>query len=101
MIRISEDAFDDLNQGFLFYETQSPGLGEYLLGCLRADIEGLRVTTGIHLKVYRDYHRCLSRIFPYGIFYTSDDREVAVWAVIDLRRDPEWIAARLAAQRRG
>jgi hypothetical protein len=86
MIRISEDSFDDLNQGFLFYETQSPGLGEYFLGCLRADI---------------DYHRCLSRIFPYGIFYTSDDREVAVWAVVDLRRDPEWIAARLAAQRRG
>ena len=99
MIRISEDAFDDLNQGFLFYETQSPGLGEYFLGGLRADIEGLRVTAGNHLKVYRDYHRCLSRIFPYGIFYTSDDREVAVWAVIDLRRDPEWIAARLTAQR--
>lgn len=23
-IRISEDAFDDLNQGFLFYETRDP-----------------------------------------------------------------------------
>ena len=95
MIRISEDALDDLNQGFLFYETQSPGLGEYFLGCLRADIEGLRITAGIHLQVYRDYHRSLSRIFPYGVFYTADNGEVTVWAVIDLRRDPHWIAARL------
>lgn len=36
MIRISEDAFDDLNQGFLFYETQSAGLGDYFVSCLRA-----------------------------------------------------------------
>jgi len=28
MIRISEDAFDDLNQGFLFYESQAIGLGD-------------------------------------------------------------------------
>ena len=27
MLRIAEEAFDDLNQGFLFYETQSAGLG--------------------------------------------------------------------------
>jgi hypothetical protein len=48
MIRISEDAFDDLNQGFLFYETQSAGLGDYFVSCLRADIEALRITAGIH-----------------------------------------------------
>lgn len=94
-IRISEDAFDDLNQGFLFYETQSVGLGDYFTSCLRADIEGLRITAGIHPIVYRDYHRCLSRIFPYGIYYTHENSIVAIWAVLDLRRDPQWITDRL------
>jgi hypothetical protein len=42
-IRISEDALEDLNDGYLFYETQQAGLGEYFASCLRADIEGLGV----------------------------------------------------------
>ena len=38
-IRISEDALQDLNEGFLFYEAQEAGLGDYFVTCLRADIE--------------------------------------------------------------
>ena len=94
-VRISEDALRDLNDGFLFYEAQQAGLGDYFTTCLRADIEGLRVYAGIHRIVYRDYHRLLSRVFPYGIFYTLEDDGAVVWAVIDLRRDPEWLRSRL------
>lgn len=95
-IRISEDALEDLNGGFLFYEAQQAGLGDYFASCLRADIEGLRVYGGIHRVVYRDYHRLISRVFPYGIFYTMEDDCAVVWAVIDLRQDPEWIRQRLS-----
>ena len=94
-LRISDDALHDLNAGFVFYEAQQLGLGEYFVTCLRADIEGLRLTAGAHGVVYRDYHRLLSRVFPYGIFYTRVASEVIVWAVIDLRRDPDWIRTRL------
>jgi len=94
-VRISEDALQDLNDGYVFYEAQQSGLGDYFATCLRADIEGLRVSAGIHRVVYRDYHRLLSRVFPYGVFYTKEDDRVVVWAVIDLRRDPEWIRQRL------
>ncbi len=90
-VRISDDALADLNDGYWFYETQEPGLGDYFRSCLRADIEGLKVSAGIHAMVYRDYHRLLSRVFPYGIFYTTDVQGAVVWAVVDLRRDPKWI----------
>lgn len=94
-VQISEDALQDLNDGYLFYEAQAPGLGDYFAACLRADIEGLKISAGVHRVVYEDYHRLLSRVFPYGIFYTLQ-REIAdVWAVIDLRRDPTWIRERL------
>ncbi|MFM8656938.1 MAG: type II toxin-antitoxin system RelE/ParE family toxin [Chthoniobacterales bacterium] len=76
---------------------QSFGLGDYFTSCLRADIEGLKITAGVHPIVYQDYHRSLSRIFPYGIFYSCDNDIVTIWAVLDLRRDPQWIAARLGA----
>ena len=93
-ILISEDAFKDLNEGFLFYERQESGLGDYFTSCLRGDIEGLKLTAGIHRQI-EGFHRLLSRVFPHGIFYTIEDRTVTVWAVVDLRRDPAWIRARI------
>jgi len=94
-IRIADEALRDLNEGFLFYEAQQEGLGDYFAACLRSDIEGLRISAGIHRIVYRDYHRLLSRVFPCGIFDTRSSAEAVVWAVIDLRRDPEWIRRKL------
>ena len=94
-VQISEDALQDLNDGWFFYEAQSPGLGDYFAKCLKEDIEGLKVSGGVHRVVYEDYHRLLSRLFPYGVFYTC---HIIVWAVIDLRRDPEWIREHLGNQ---
>ncbi|MEM8955586.1 MAG: type II toxin-antitoxin system RelE/ParE family toxin [Verrucomicrobiota bacterium] len=94
-IRISDDALADLNEGYRFYEAQDAGLGDYFSSCLRADIESLRITAGIHNNVYQDYHRLLSRVFPYGIFYTFENDVAIVWAVLDLRQDPDWIRERL------
>ncbi len=68
-IFISEDAFGDLNDGFLFYEAQELGLGDYFTPCLCAEIEGLKLTAGIHRKV-QGFHRLLSRVFPHAVFYT-------------------------------
>ena len=93
-ILISEDALGDLNEGFLFYEAQDFGLGDYFTACLRADIEELKVTAGIHRRV-QGFHRLLSRVFPHGVFYTVHADEVTILAVIDLRRDPDWITSRL------
>ncbi len=93
-ILISEDAFGDLNEGFLFYEAQEYGLGDYFTACLRSDIEGLKITAGIHREIL-GFHRLLSRVFPHGVFYSVDCDEVTIWAVIDLRRSPDWIYKRL------
>lgn len=94
-ILISSDALSDLNEGFMFYEQQDPGLGDYFTSCLRSDIEELRVTGGVHRIVHRQLHRSLSRVFPYGIFYTSEGDSVKVFAVVDLRRDPDFIRRHL------
>lgn len=94
-IRISSDALADLNEGFLFYEKQERGLGDYFTSCLRSDIEELRISGGIHPIIHRHFHRSLSRVFPYGVFYVCEEDDVIVFAVIDLRRDPEFIRRNL------
>ena len=94
-VRISSDALSDLNEGFLFYEQQEKGLGDYFSASLRSDIEELKISGGSHRITYRQFHRSLSRVFPYGIFYTTKDELVIVYAIVDLRIDPEFIRRHL------
>ena len=94
-IQISGDALDDLNEGFGFYEAQDPGLGDYFLSQLRADIDGLKVTAGIHRQPYKHLHRLLSRRFPYAVYYEFEDNRALVIAIVDCRRDPSWIESHL------
>jgi plasmid stabilization system protein ParE len=93
-VRISDDALADLNEGYWFYEAQSPGLKDYFSASLQGDVESLKVSAGAHPVVYGDYHRHLSRIFPDGIYLYDADSAV-VWAALDLRRDPKRIVDRL------
>ena len=39
VVHLSEDALRDLQDGYSFYEAQEPGLGDYFLSYLLADIE--------------------------------------------------------------
>lgn len=94
-ILISEEALQDLNEGFLFYEAQQIGLGDYFVSSLRSDIERLRIAGGSHRIVFEDYHRLICKVFPFAVYYTHDFEHVIVWAVIDQRRDPAWIREHL------
>jgi hypothetical protein len=62
---------------------------------LYSDIESLQLFAGIHRKAYKKYHRLLSKRFPYAVFYTVSKKTVFVHAVVDCRRDPDWIGRRL------
>ena len=93
-IAILEEAREDLIQGFRFYESQEPGLGTYFLNCLFSDIDSLLVYAGIHSVTYA-YHRCLSKRFPFAIYYSLEGELVRVYAVLDCRRNPSWIRKRL------
>lgn len=94
-IQISGDAFTDLDDGFCFYENQESGLGDYFSSQLQADIEGLVITGGTHCQPYRHLYRVLSRKFPCAIFYEFSGTRVLVVAIVDLRRDPNWIKSHL------
>jgi hypothetical protein len=90
-IEILDKAEDDLVSGFAFYESQQTGLGVYFRDSLIFDIESLRIHGGIHRIVYRNYHRALSRRFPFAIFYTISGETVFIHGVVDCRRRPAWI----------
>ncbi len=93
-VRILDEAEQDLVDGVLFYEAQYPGLGDYFLDSLSADIDSLRLYGGIH-PVRLGYHYSLASKFPYAIYYRVMNRVVHVEAVLDCRRNPDWIEDRL------
>ena len=78
-IQILDEAQDDLVHGFQFYEAREPGLDGYFLDCLFADIDSLLIEAGIHRLVFT-YHRCLSKRFPFAIYYSLDGENVRVHA---------------------
>src|SRR5712692_8079884 len=94
-IEVLDQAERDLIEGFHFYDEQRVGLGSYFLENLYADIESLRIYAGIHSKPYKDYFRLLSQRFPFAVFYKMREETVFIHAILDCRRDPAWIRARL------
>jgi hypothetical protein len=47
-VTILSPAESDLEEGYQFYDSQSPGLGSYFLNCLYSDIDSLAHFGGIH-----------------------------------------------------
>lgn len=93
-IEILEEALEDLDRGFHFYEGQEAGLGSYFLDQLFRDIDSLLHCAGIHPLVF-SYHRSLAKRFPFAIYCSVEGEVVHVRAVLDCRRNPVWIRKRL------
>lgn len=94
-ISIQPSALADLRRGVRFYEEKAPGLGDYFLDSLYSDIDSLQLYGGIHSIHFGRFHRLLSEKFPYAVYYEVKEQTVYVRAVLDLRRDPEWIKRKL------
>lgn len=87
-IQILHEAELDLRDGFAFYERQSPGLGDYFLDSVFADIDSLKLFAGAH-AIHFGHHRLLARRFPFAIFYRINAGVIEVWAILDCRKTPE------------
>jgi len=97
-IRLLETAKEDLREGWHFYERNSAGLGEYFLDCIQADVRSLQLYAGIH-EMAEGFHRMLVKRFPFAVYYLIEDECVDIYAILDCRRDPEWIVKRLHSSR--
>jgi plasmid stabilization system protein ParE len=93
-IQILDVAERDIIEGHRFYEKQSPGLGQYFLDTMYADIESLHLYFGIHPQHF-GYHRLLAKRFPFAIYYRAEGEYIRIYAVLDCRQDPATTIKRL------
>lgn len=95
-IVITESASDDIAGGYLFYEEQFRGLGDYFETSIFADLRSLVIYAGVHEIHFDTYYRMIANRFPYAIYYTVENDTIRVHAVADTRRNPAWIQNRLS-----
>jgi len=93
-IRLLESAQHDLREGWRFYEEQAAGVGDYFLDSIQVDVTSLRLYAGIHERA-EGFHRMLAKRFPFAIYYLIEAERIDVYAILDCRRDPDWIVKRL------
>lgn len=90
----------DLFEAFKFYDEQSSGLGDEFIRCVGAKLEFINRNPNACPRMYKDFHRGLVSRFPYGIYYKIEGKRIVVFAVLDLRQDPERIRLRLTKERK-
>ena len=88
LIVIRPAAAADIEEAFLWYERQRPGLGNEFLVAVQAMRDSIGAHPGIHPLIYRDTRRALVHRFPYGIFYRVYGEIIVVVACMHARRDP-------------
>lgn len=82
----------------MFYEKNAAELGDYFLDCIQADVRSLKIFAGVH-EMSDGFYRMLAKRFPFAVYYLLGNETVDVYAILDCRRDPEWIVKRLKLSR--
>jgi len=88
-IRVLRSARRTIADGIRFYERQEAGLGAYFLSSIMSDLRSLKVFGGVH-QIYEGtpFHRMVCKRFPYSVYYSTENDEIQIYAVLDDRRDP-------------
>jgi plasmid stabilization system protein ParE len=79
----------DLDDAFLWYEQQRPGLGHEFLAAATAAFGSILSNPELYPAVHRGTRRALLRRFPYGVYYRIYPEAIVVVACMHGRRDPK------------
>jgi plasmid stabilization system protein ParE len=85
---VRREAEEDLNDAFLWYESQLKGLGTELIRSVDASFSSIRRNPELYAKIHHKTRRALVRRFPYGVFYILDNNKIIMLAVMHIRRHP-------------
>jgi hypothetical protein len=87
-------AASDIKFGRYFYDEIEQGVGQYFRSSILAEIDSLHLFAGSHPIRY-GFYCMLAKRFPFAVYYLIEDKIAKVAAVLDLRRDPNWIQHQL------
>jgi toxin ParE1/3/4 len=87
-LTIRPEAEVELADAYAWYEDKVSGLGADFLNAVEAALFSIKRNPEINPVVFKSIRRCLTRRFPYAIFYTEEPTRIVVLTVFHVRRNP-------------
>jgi hypothetical protein len=94
-LRFTTAAETDLAAALMFYETQAAGLGSKMLAGVNEACSNLLLFPGSGRAAFGNMKKTKIARFPFGIVYRVEAELIVVYAVVDLRRDPDQVRREL------
>jgi len=91
---IKPGAESDLQDIFTWYEDRQSGLGAIFIDEIESCFDLILKHPLIFQEIDKDIHRAVTRVFPYCVFYTTDNENVFVLAVLHAAQHPDYIRSR-------
>ena len=88
-ILVRPAAAADIEDTFLWYQTQRLGLGDEFREALRLTLNQVAENPQGYPVIHRGTRRALLKRFPYGVFYREFPQVIVVVACMHGRRDPK------------
>ena len=90
------EALEEYTQAAFYYARKEPGLDlRFILSVERA-IESIVQDPVRWRPIDEDVRRCLTRLFPYAVLYTTEDDYILIVAVAHCSREPGYWKHRIA-----
>jgi plasmid stabilization system protein ParE len=86
---IKEEAKQDINNAYLWYEEKLEGLGERFVNELDSYFKHIEKAPKSYQVRYLNYRAAALKIFPYLIVYQIEENSVIVFAVFATKQNPK------------
>ncbi len=88
-VEFSNDAEEDLDESFLWYELQKPNLGKEFIKCIEDGLIKICNSPHRYPVVYENVRRFIIKKFPFCIYYYISHSKIKVIAVFHNSRNPK------------
>ena len=89
ILSIRKEAEADIAEAYQYYESCRENLGAEFISCIDEAISRIQNNPKQFRTVLNRVRRALVRKFLYGIYYTINENEIIVLAVVHARRNPK------------
>jgi plasmid stabilization system protein ParE len=89
-------AFQEYFEAVRAYEERQPGLGSRFFRSVELALESICESPERWPFLEQDIRRKLTRVFPYAVLYSIEERYILIVAVMHCHREPGYWHARIA-----
>jgi plasmid stabilization system protein ParE len=87
-LTLRDEALEEIQEAFDWYEEQRPDLGREFLNAVRATLAAVEEAPRRYPKIRGETRRALVARFPYSILYIAEAERTIVTACFHGKRDP-------------